>query len=153
MLSDVCPPPLPPFNCGLLLWVVYRGRVQHLGPTQKGLTSWPCKIVRCLIRASAFWSAVTLSCTLPTAPPCPPAERGEIHRPCLFNPTGLWCHGALLCVCVCVCREFDVRDQKQERRQVWAGEELSPDSACCVGSAGSQDQHQDGKNSKIQIQH
>ncbi|XP_062328210.1 WD repeat-containing protein 62 isoform X2 [Osmerus eperlanus] len=47
--------------------------------------------------------------------------------------------------------EFDVRDQKQEGRQAWAGEELSPDSACCVGSAGSQDQHQDDTDSLSQV--
>lgn len=65
---------------------------------------------------------------------------------CLLTPQSCVVMVPYSVFCVCVCREFDVRDQKQERRQVWAGEELSPDSACCVGSAGSQDQHQDGKN-------
>ncbi|XP_023663006.1 WD repeat-containing protein 62 isoform X2 [Paramormyrops kingsleyae] len=43
--------------------------------------------------------------------------------------------------------EFDVREQceamPERRRGAWGGEELSPDSACCVGSAESQASSQD----------
>lgn len=46
-----------------------------------------------------------------------------------------------------ISREFDVREQcetvPERRRGAWGSEELSPDSACCVGSAESQASSQD----------
>ncbi|XP_010897209.5 WD repeat-containing protein 62 isoform X1 [Esox lucius] len=42
-------------------------------------------------------------------------------------------------------------DQQHRRQKGWGGEELSPDSACCVGSAESQDQPQDDTDSLSQV--
>lgn len=38
---------------------------------------------------------------------------------------------------------------QQHQRQGWGEEELSPDSACCVGSTESQDQPQDGETALL----
>ncbi|KAL0972723.1 hypothetical protein UPYG_G00193920 [Umbra pygmaea] len=42
-------------------------------------------------------------------------------------------------------------DQQRQQQKGWRGEELSPDSACCVSSAESQDQPQDDTDSLSQV--